>query len=99
MAATRLAPVEGPEKMPSHRATRRAIASELLAAARHRGDYRDSTEELTPLRHDRRTAAVVALAAAATLIRPRAWTWFATGSVSAYALTPESWRHILDRHP
>ena len=35
-----------------HDGRRRAVARELLAAARHRGDYTGSVEELTPIHHD-----------------------------------------------
>jgi hypothetical protein len=80
-----------------HDGKRRAIIRELLAACLHRGAYRDSTEELTPLRHDPRAGGLVALAAAATVIRPPAWKWFASGSVAAYALTPAGWSQIADR--
>jgi hypothetical protein len=71
------------------------VLAELLAAARHRGAYRDSAEELTPLRGDLRAAAPLALAAAATLARPASWPWFVGGSVRNYALAPEGWRQLL----
>ncbi len=75
---------------------RAAVLRELLAAARHAGPYRDSREELTPLRRDPLGALPVALAAAATLARPSAWRWFSTGAVTNYALTPQGWQRILD---
>ena len=74
------------------------VIAELLAAARNAGDYRGSAEELTPIRGDPRAAVPVALAAAATVIRPSAWRWFAGGSVRNYSLTPAGWRQLLDRH-
>ncbi len=76
---------------------RGAVLAELLAAARHRGAYRDSAEELTPLRGDVRAATPLALAAVATVIRPASWHWFVADSVRNYALTPEGWRQLLAR--
>jgi len=77
---------------------RRAVIAELLAAARHTGDYRGSAEELTPIRGDLRAAAPVALAAAATIARPAAWRWFTAGSVASYSLTPAGWRQLVSMH-
>ncbi len=74
---------------------RRGVACELVAAARHRGDYADSVEEMTPWRGDRRSAIPLVMASVATLVRPAAWQWFSTGSVAAYALTPAGWAEIL----
>ncbi len=73
------------------------VLAELLAAARHRGAYRDSTEELTPLGGDLRAATPLALAGLATLARPASWHWFVGGSVRNYALAPEGWRQLLAR--
>ena len=67
----------------------------MVAAARHRGDYADSVEEMTPWRGDRRSAIPLVMASVATLVRPAAWQWFSTGSVAAYALTPAGWAEIL----
>jgi hypothetical protein len=75
-----------------HSGRRREIARELQAALTG-GPAR--TEELTPLRRDRRTAIPVAAAALATLVRPRAWRHFTSGSVEAYSLTPAAWRQIV----
>jgi hypothetical protein len=77
-----------------HRHTRRAVSSELLSAARHRGSYRDSLEELTPLHRDLRTAFPVVAASLATLLSPATWRWFSSGAVTNYALTPAAWRSI-----
>jgi biotin carboxylase len=82
-----------------HRHTRRAVGSEVVAAARHRGSYRDSVEELTPLSRDYRAAIPVSAATLATLVRPAAWRWFSSGAVTSYALTPASWRAIVDGAP
>ena len=78
-----------------HEHTRRAVLIELVTAARHRASYHNSAEELTPLRHDLRTAIPVAIAAAATLAHPAAWRWFSSGAVSNYALAPAGWHEIL----
>jgi hypothetical protein len=75
---------------------RRHIARELVRAALGRGDYRGSTEELTPLRSDPLAAVPVAIAAASTLIRPASWRAFTSGSVNGYALTGDGWQQILD---
>jgi hypothetical protein len=77
---------------------RRGVLRELIDAWRHRGAYRDSAEELTPLRGDPLTALPVAAAALATLARPETWSWFSSGSVSAYALSPAGWEEIRARH-
>jgi hypothetical protein len=73
---------------------RRGIAGELIAAARHTGDYGGSVEEMTPWRGDRRAAVPLLVAAAATLLHPAWWQWFVSGSVAAYALTPAAWAEI-----
>jgi biotin carboxylase len=75
---------------------RRAVLYELRAAAQHTGPYRGSREELTPTSGDWRAGAPVAVAAAATLIRPASWRWFAAGAVANYALTPKGWQAILE---
>ncbi|HTN78290.1 MAG TPA: ATP-grasp domain-containing protein [Acidimicrobiales bacterium] len=78
---------------------RRAIAAEIAHAARRTGDYRGSREELTPLRHDPLSAVPVALAVVATVAVPSTWSWFATGSVSNYALTGDGWRQLRESDP
>jgi hypothetical protein len=52
------------------RAQRRAVVRELIYSLRHRGDYANSSEELTPLRGDWRAAVPVAAAAGAVLGQP-----------------------------
>jgi hypothetical protein len=74
---------------------RRAVAAELLSAALHRGPYRDSDEELTPLRGDPPASLPVAAASIATLVWPEWWRLFASRSVASYALTPRAWDEIL----
>ena len=76
---------------------RRGILDELLGAARHAGDYADSTEELTPIAHDWRAALPAAAAAAATLFKPTTWEWFSSGSVANYAISPAGWRSICSQ--
>ncbi len=81
-----------------HRQTRRAVLAELVCAVGRRASYHDSVEELTPLRHDPRSAIPIAASALATLARPATWRWFSSGAVSNYALTPEAWQEIVTRH-
>ncbi len=78
---------------------RRGIAGELLAAWRKKGPYAGSIEELTPAKHDPMAPVPLAMASAATLVRPSTWSWFASGSVDNYALTAEGWSQILAAAP
>jgi hypothetical protein len=79
-----------------HGGRRRDIVRTLACAAARRGDFRDSAEELTPLRGPDPVAAVpVTVAAIATLIRPAAWRHFTSGAASSYALTPAAWAEVL----
>jgi len=73
---------------------RRPVIAEFAAAARQAGDYRDSTEELTPVRRDLRAAIPVVMAVAATVIRPACERWFTSGSVASYSLSPAGWREL-----
>jgi hypothetical protein len=81
--------------VPGLRLVRSRVAHELLAAARRSGNYTRSTEELTPAGHDLRAFVPVAMASLATLVRPSTWSWFASGSVENYALSPGGWGAIL----
>jgi hypothetical protein len=83
----------------ARRGKRRDVAAELGAALSRRGSYRNSAEELTPTRRDPQAVSQIALAAAVNLIRPDTWRWFASGSVTAYALTPAGWSRILNQRP
>jgi glutathione synthase/RimK-type ligase-like ATP-grasp enzyme len=74
---------------------RLAVAREVLAALRRRGDYKNSAEELTPLRGDPLAALPVLAAACLTLAWPPAAKLFERGAVGAYALTPEGWAQIV----
>lgn len=83
-------------------AGRRAIAREVAAAVRHRGAYRDSTEELTPWRGDRLGAAALVGLVGGLLVAPGRRHRLIGGSVAQYALTPDGWRQLLqaaDRRP
>jgi hypothetical protein len=73
---------------------RRGVSGECWRALAGARDFRGSVEELTP-RGDVLGVVPLIAAAAATLVRPGAWRWFATGSVAHYALTPAGWRSIL----
>jgi glutathione synthase/RimK-type ligase-like ATP-grasp enzyme len=80
---------------------RRDLLRELLRALTRTGDYRHSTEELTPVRWpgaglDPVTAIPVIAAALATVIRPAAGRYFTAGATSAYALSPAAWAALLE---
>ena len=77
-----------------HGRGRRGVLCELVAAARHAGDYEDSTEELTPVTHDWRAAVPCSTAAIAMLAKPSAWEWFSSGSVTNYAISRDGWHAI-----
>ena len=74
---------------------RGALLRELGTAWRHSGAYRGSAEELTPARRDPLGILPVALASLATLVRPASWSWFTSGSVENYALSPKGWEQIV----
>ena len=82
-----------------HSRTRRAVWREVHDAARGRGSYRHSTEELTPRGGDACTALPVAAAVLATLARPASWTWFSSGSVASYAMGPGAWAQVCAGAP
>jgi predicted ATP-grasp superfamily ATP-dependent carboligase len=74
---------------------RRGIFAELTSGVSRRGPYRQSAEELTPLRGDWRAAVPVAAASLATLTWPDAHRFFGGSAVSGYALTAQAWETIL----
>jgi hypothetical protein len=78
--------------------TRRSVLSELVAACAHRGDYADSAEELTPPRHDLRTALPMIAAVLVALARPAASRRLSAGAVANYSLTGGGWDEIVDRY-
>ena len=73
---------------------RRAILRELLHATRRVGGYRDSQEELTPLRGDWMGVAPVVVAAAAGVVWPVAARKLVAQAVDSYCLTPQAWAQI-----
>ena len=77
-----------------HGRGRRGVGAELWAGASHRGPYRHSHEELTPVAHDWRAVTPLAMAALATLVLPATWEWFSSGSVANYAITPQGWADL-----
>ena len=70
---------------------RRDVLRELARALTRTGDYRGSTEELTP-----GWSVPVLAAALATLAAPAAGRRFADGATSAYSLTPAAWQELRD---
>lgn len=75
---------------------RGAVLAEVAGAVAHHGAYRDSREELTPVRSDWRSALPVVAATVAALAGPRAVAALGSGAVGAYALTAAGWRRLLD---
>ena len=82
-----------------HGKGRRGVWAELRDGMSHRGEYKESREELTQLRGDPLSAIPLVMASVATMIRPDAYQWFTSGSVSNYALTADAWRQICDMAP
>lgn len=75
---------------------RRSILAELAAAIARRGPYRNSREELTPVRADPITLAPVVVAALALLASPSIVGRFESSTVGSYSLTPEAWERIKE---
>lgn len=75
---------------------RRGVVREILDALRHRGDYLNSAEELTPISRDWRAAVPIAAATATTLVNPNLAYTFSSGAVRNYALTQVGWQQLLD---
>lgn len=75
--------------------SRAAVLGVLIDALRGRGDYKGTTEELTPVGGDPVAALPVALALLVTLVKPSLWRLFHAGATGPYALTPEAWRKII----
>ncbi len=76
---------------------RRAVLRELSDSFHHRGAYRDSAEELTPVRSDWLAGLPVAVASLATLVSPKFGTAFSRGAVHNYALTGKGWEQLVER--
>ena len=81
------------------RGGRRRVAREIRAALGRRSMYRDSREELTPLRGDPVAGAALVGLASALVVSPGLARTLSTGAVSAYALTPEAWQAIRAGRP
>ncbi|GAA5201024.1 ATP-grasp domain-containing protein [Rugosimonospora acidiphila] len=77
---------------------RGAVARELARALTHTGPYRDSTEELTPLRGDPRSGLPLAYLSGSLLARPGGANRLRGGAIGNYALTPHAWHNILARY-
>jgi glutathione synthase/RimK-type ligase-like ATP-grasp enzyme len=84
-----------------HSATRgrTRIAAELGNAVLHRGHYRHSTEELTPLRNDPLAALPLVTIGASVLADPTRAVALTTGAVGRYSLSPANWRRICGPTP
>ena len=82
-----------------HGRGRRGVIAELVDAVTRSREYSGSSEELNPVAHDLRSVVPVAMAAAATTLAPRSWSWFAAGSVANYALSEQGWHDILHADP
>lgn len=79
-----------------HGKGRSGVWAELRDGISHRGEYKESREELAQLRGDPLSAIPLVMASVATMIRPDAYRWFTSGSVSNYALTADAWRLICN---
>ena len=71
----------------------------MWAAARGRGVYAGSTEELLPWHGDWRTLTLPGAATLATLVRPSLCQFFTDGAVGRYALAPQGWHQLLAAEP
>jgi glutathione synthase/RimK-type ligase-like ATP-grasp enzyme len=78
----------------AQRGGRRGVARELRDGLLHRGDYRDSREELTPRGGDVLAGLPVALTATVTLAWPAASRYFIGGGTGAYSLSPGAWEEL-----
>jgi hypothetical protein len=74
---------------------RMSVVRELIAASTRSDAYRSSTEELTPLHRDLRSAVPVLLIALALLVKPGNAKSLARGAVANYAIGSDGWRTIL----
>ena len=74
----------------AYQGTRRAVLTEIARALAHRGCYRASTEQLTPVLRDPPSGAALAFVIARALASPRQATQVATKAISRYSITPET---------
>jgi ATP-grasp domain len=79
--------------------TRVSVVREIAMAARQRGEYANTLEELTPVTGDPIAAVPVIAAAISTIAWPALWRSFHSGAVGPYSLTPEAWQEILAASP
>jgi hypothetical protein len=79
--------------------SRRAVLAEAAAAARCRGAYSDTPEELTPPEGDLAARTPLLAVSASLLACPSSWRFFAGNAVESYALTPAAWRAICAPPP
>lgn len=79
-----------------HLGSRRAVLAEVVAAARNRGPYRCSCEELTPIRGDIVAAIPLAATISSLMASPKLRRSFASTAIANYALTPAAWLAICE---
>jgi hypothetical protein len=75
--------------------SRREVLRTIGAASRGRGIFAESREDLTPVRIDPPSLIPLAAVTGRLLLRPRAAHHIATGTVSAYSLTPAAVETIM----
>jgi hypothetical protein len=69
-------------------ASRWALVRELVASVSHRGGYRHSSEQLTPVLRDPASLLPIAVVAAQLLFRPGRATTISRDTVAAYSIGP-----------
>jgi hypothetical protein len=79
--------------------TRRAVLTEALRLALHRGPYEHSRECLTPVLRDIESAIPLAVVAARVLLSPGSAERVAGTAVGAYSVTPEAIRRVAAADP
>lgn len=77
--------------------TRRAVLTEALRLAVHRGPYEASQEYLTPVLRDPESALPLVVVAACLLLSPRSAERLAGGAVRAYSVTPDAIERVAAR--
>lgn len=78
---------------------RMGVAVELTRATWHRGPYRGSHEELTPVAAGPYATLPLLAASAVTGMHPASYRRFTTTSVDGYALTPQGWAALTGGTP
>jgi hypothetical protein len=74
----------------AYQGSRRSVVAELARAIAHRGYYRASSEQLTPIHHDPPSIAALAFVAARALASPSNATRVATRAIARYSITPST---------